>query len=245
MAPIVSPCPPRTGRLDPEATSRGSRYLLPEFYVQFCILKRQLNEEKSLAEEGGGGGVSPSIGPSTFLISIFPPFQFPPLPVETGSPRHNDGKAAIFTCEAVMILNNCLLNKQTNTQRKKSPPNAALPPTASSATDRPSTSQQTRCHPGKMLHLHLSPIFLVASYTRPCLKPSPVGQLPCWKAPPSKMLLRFWKDQGKKKPLREPWRELLQGPRVTSPSGSSSLKGQCAQPTHLLCKWPLSFSLPR
>lgn len=150
VAPIVSPCPPRTGRLDPEATSRGSRYLLPEFYVQFCILKRQLNEEKSLAEEGGGGGISSSIGPSTFLISIFPPFQFPPLPVETGSPRHNDGKAAIFTREAVMILNNCLLNKQTPRGRNRPPmllchPQHPVPPTAPALLSRHAATPAKCC----------------------------------------------------------------------------------------------------
>lgn len=92
-------------------------------------------EEKSPAEEGGGGGISPSTGPSSFLISIFPPFQFPPLTVETGSPRHSDGKAAVFVREAVRILNNCLLNKQTPRGRNRPPPllchpQHPVPPTA-------------------------------------------------------------------------------------------------------------------
>lgn len=50
----------------------------------------------------------------------------------------------------------------------------------------------------------------------------------------------FLEGLRKEQPPSESWQELAAGPHFTSPSGSSSSRGQGAQQRHLLCKWPPS-----
>lgn len=78
--PAPSPCPvPRARRRTlPSATSGGSDYPLPNFYVRFYVLKRKRNEEGSPADEGRRWRRFPF--DSSFL---FLHFLISPLPVSS------------------------------------------------------------------------------------------------------------------------------------------------------------------
>lgn len=72
---------------EPFGHKQGLRLRTSEFYVCFSVLKYIKNpkqNKESPAEEGGGGSISPSAGPSSFFSSLLPPFNFCPYLLKGG-----------------------------------------------------------------------------------------------------------------------------------------------------------------
>lgn len=170
------------------------------------------------------------------FISFFSPLQSLPRPVKTWLPRHDEGKAAILTCEAARILNKCLKNIRKQPRGRECVPLSALPP---AAIRHPRHRSSDTLPPWQKTMFTLVTYIFSASYPQPCLSTSWWANCQGGRHLPANVT-SFLEGLRKEQSPSESWRELAAGPHFTSPSGSSSSRGQGAQQRHLLCKWPPS-----